>query len=348
MIQRSMKWIVLLIIFCFSADQLSGQITFSQKRERDRVYNQGVNQVLNGEFPNASESFSKCLEIDSTFVPALVQRARISIEQGLDGAALFDLDKALSYNNKYGEALFYKGYILFENDTTGTAIDLINQSIQSGYNNPYAYYLRGLGYILEEQPDAALKDFNTAISLKPDFALAYHDRAGIKRERGDLQGALFDYKTATDYDPEFALAFNNMGSVKIIMGDYEGGIRDYTTAIELNPDLYLAYNNRGCARYQMGEYEAALEDFNLALLINGAFDMARLNKATALARQNDYETALDLLDETISGGADDALIYLNRGLIRELTGDKNGACTDWTEALNRGFEKAAEYLEECN
>jgi len=55
-----------------------------------------------------------------------------------------------------------------------------------------------------------------------------------------------------------------------------------------------------------------------------------------------------LLDETISGGADDALIYLNRGLIRELTGDKNGACTDWTEALNRGFEKAAEYLEECN
>ena len=35
----------------------------------------------------------------------------------------------------------------------------------------------------------ALNDFNKAIELKADFALAYHERAGIKKRMGDLQGA---------------------------------------------------------------------------------------------------------------------------------------------------------------
>ena len=67
-----------------------------------------------------------------------------------------------------------------------------------------------------------------AIQLKTDFALAYHERAGIKRRMGDLQGAHFDYRNSIEYDPGFALAYNNLGSVKILLGDYEGAIEHYT------------------------------------------------------------------------------------------------------------------------
>ena len=70
-----------------------------------------------------------------------------------------------------------------------------------------------------------------------DFALAYHERAGVKRRIGDLQGSHFDYKTAIEYQPPFPLAYNNMGSVKILLGDYEGAIEDYTTALEQDPEL---------------------------------------------------------------------------------------------------------------
>ena len=42
------------------------------------------------------------------------------------------------------------------------------------------------------------------------------------------------------------------------------------------------------------------------------------------------------------------MLYLNRGLIREMMGDMNGACEDWNHALRMGAEEANEYIKECN
>ena len=46
--------------------------------------------------------------------------------------------------------------------------------------------------------------------------------------------------------------------------------------------------------------------------------------------------------------SEDAAIYLNRGLIRELSGDLEGACADWSRAKELGAEDADAYLKECN
>ncbi len=64
--------------------------------------------------------------------------------------------------------------------------------------------------------------------------------------------------------------------------------------------------------------------------------------------QNSTEPALSLLEEAIVENPASALLYLNRGLIRELMGDLKGACEDWTQAAELGSEEAAEYLKECN
>jgi len=43
----------------------------------------------------------------------------------------------------------------------------------------------------------------------------------------------------------------------------------------------------------------------------------------------------------------EGLLYLNRGLVKEMTGDVVGACSDWTKAFELGEERASEYLKEC-
>jgi hypothetical protein len=43
-----------------------------------------------------------------------------------------------------------------------------------------------------------------------------------------------------------------------------------------------------------------------------------------------------------------AVLYLNRGLIRELTGDLQGACEDWMKVKELGSAAADEYIKECN
>jgi tetratricopeptide (TPR) repeat protein len=48
-----------------------------------------------------------------------------------------------------------------------------------------------------------LKDYDEAIRLDPDYALAYVPRALARNEKGDLNGALKDLDEAVRLDPVF-------------------------------------------------------------------------------------------------------------------------------------------------
>ena len=310
--------IAIILTGLFSVQVASCQISFSEKRQRDKAFHEGVALILQEDFEMASVKLTECLYIDSTFAPAYLQRGRIMIEWGAMENAMEDIDKALNYNPFYGEAQFYKGYIFFGTDSTGKDEALFDQAISNGFHDPYAYYFRGLTKVREGSDGMAASDFSEAIEQKADFALAYHERAGVKRRMGDLQGSHFDYRTAIEYQPVFPLAYNNLGSVKILLGDYEGAIADYSLALEQDPELGLALNNRGYAHYFLGDLDAAIADFDAAIALDTAFAEASLNKSSVLARQDEIEPALNLLEKALEENPGSALLYLNRGLIREL------------------------------
>ncbi|TRU19375.1 MAG: tetratricopeptide repeat protein [Microcystis aeruginosa Ma_MB_S_20031200_S102] len=41
-----------------------------------------------------------------------------------------------------------------------------------------------------------MADYNQAINIKPDYALAYYNRGNAKYDLGDKQGAIADYNQA--------------------------------------------------------------------------------------------------------------------------------------------------------
>lgn len=312
-----------------------------------RAYNSGVENIQNKNYTDAVTDFTKCLDFDDNYAMAYLQRGRVKAELGQFDAAINDLDMAISKDRDLGEAYFYKGFLLSATDTSGISREHLLLAIEKGFENAEANYQLGLMYLLDGEDDKALIYFNKAILMKDDMGLAYHDRAGIKRRLGDYNGALYDYKTAVNYMEEFPVAYSNMGSVKIVLGDYKGAIEDFNIALSQDSELYLAYNNRGYANYQLGELDTALVDFNKAIELQADFMEAKLNVASARSKQLDYETAVSLLDEVIIENPSVGLLYLNRGLVRELLGNVIGACEDWNEALRLGEEQASEYLKEC-
>jgi len=339
---------LLFIFLSFSALPIvSAQLSFTEVRLRDKAYNEGVEYIQQGQYELAAASLTSCTDLDSTFAPAWLMKGRIFLEWGAMEDAKSHFETALVFDPAMGEAYFYQGYILYGSDTTALDRSLFDQAISQGFTDPWAYYFRGITEIRDGMDQAALEDLNTAIGLKEDFAQAYHERAGLKRRMGDFQGSHKDYQRALGFQPDFALAYNNMGSVKILMGDYEGAIDDYTKALELDPGLYIALNNRGYARYFTEDAEGALLDFNAAITNSNLFAYAQLNKASLLAGQGQMEPALSILDGILEEHPDDALLFLNRGLVRELLGDPEGACADWTRAKELGAEEALEYLKEC-
>lgn len=344
-----MKKIIVIILTGFiSIQAASGQLSFKEKRLRDKALNAGITYINQKEFEPAAVKLTECLDLDSTFAPAYLQRGRIWIEWGALDDAMDDLNLAILFDPALGEAYFYKGYILFGTDSTGADVALLDAAISHGFTDPWVYYFRALMKIRDGMDGMAMNDLNMAIEGKVDFALAYHERAGVKRRTGDLQGSHFDYQTAIEYQPQFPLAYNNRGSVKILMGDYDGAIKDYTMALEQDQELVIALNNRGYARNFLGDMEGALQDFDAAITLSHQFPIANLNKASLLAKQSQFMPALDLLDGVLVEYPEEALLYLNRGLIRELAGDIDGACEDWNMAKELGAEQADEFIKECS
>ena len=103
--------------------------------------------------------------------------------------------------------------------------------------------LRGNAYYKKGQYDRAIADYNTAIRLKPDLALAFNNRGLAYSDKAQYDRAIDDYNTAIRLKPDYTLAFNNRGNAKYYKGQTDRAIDDYSAAIRLKPDDALAYNN---------------------------------------------------------------------------------------------------------
>ena len=66
-----------------------------------------------------------------------------------------------------------------------------------------------------------------------------------------------------------------------------------------------------------------------------------------MTKNGGYNDALTILNEVIASDNKFSRAYLNRGLVKELLGDLEGACSDWNKALEMGIKDAQDYLKEC-
>jgi len=161
----------------------------------------------------------------------------------------------------------------------------------------------------------ALLNFNKAIEVDPNYAIAYYMRGNIKEAFEDHHGAMKDYNTCIEKNGKFADAFFVRGNVKMKLQDYYGAIDDYGSAIGLNENYIDAYFNRGKAKQFLQAYEDAINDCTKIIQIN--------------PRNVDA--------------------YYMRGILRIDFGDMKNGCLDLSKAGELGDLKAYESIKEkCN
>ena len=65
---------------------------------------------------------------------------------------------------------------------------------------------------------------------------------------GQYFAAIADYDTAIRLKPDYAMAYMHRGNAKFGLGQYFAAIADHDTAIRLKPDYAWAYLCRGAAK----------------------------------------------------------------------------------------------------
>ncbi|MFB2922242.1 tetratricopeptide repeat protein [Aerosakkonema funiforme] len=133
--------------------------------------------------------------------------------------------------------------------------------------NPATHSQRGDERYQDKDYQQALKDYTQAISLAPDYAIAYLKRGNVQYQLEKYQEAVADYTQAIRINPNLPEAHYNRGNSQLAVGNLQAAIKDYTEAIRINPNLAQAYNNRGIAHGLAAEGSAAVEDFSRAIAI---------------------------------------------------------------------------------
>ena len=117
----------------------------------------------------------------------------------------------------------------------------------------------------------AIKDYNRAVELMPNWPELYNNRGLSLRAFGRETEAMADFSKALQLDPDNAIALYNRGSGYILAGNQDAAIKDFTRALEIMPDLPHALFNRAICWSQKGEHEKALEDYNRLLVLDPGY-----------------------------------------------------------------------------
>jgi len=124
----------------------------------------------------------------------------------------------------------------------------------------------------------AIANWTIVLKINPKDVDSYYSRGIVKNELYTWKSALKDYDKAIELAPDFESAILNRGTVKDENGDYNGAIEDYNKAIELNPNNGMAYFNRGNTKFNMKDQEGACLDWHKALDLGEGYAQERIDK----------------------------------------------------------------------
>jgi tetratricopeptide (TPR) repeat protein len=128
---------------------------------------------------------------------------------------------------------------------------------------------RGRVWEAKQEHDKAIADYNEAIRLDPQFALAYCNRGVAREAKQEHDEAIADYNLATRLDPKFVYAYHDRGVVWAARREYDKAIADFNMAIRLDPKFVYGYSGRGIVWAAKQEHEKAIADFNEYLRLDG-------------------------------------------------------------------------------
>ena len=168
------------------------------------------------------------------------------------------------------------------------------------------YFARGNTKADLGQHFAAIKDYDKAIQLKPDYANAYSNRGLAKYDLKQYLAAISDFDKAIQLKPDYAEAYINRGGAKAELGQYVATISDYDKAIQLKPNLAEAYYKRGLAKYDLKQYLAAISDYDKAIQLEPNLANAYYNRGLAKYHLRQYVAAISDYDKAIQLKPDDA------------------------------------------
>ena len=150
----------------------------------------------------------------------------------------------------------------------------------------------------KEDPLEIIKRCTAYLTLFPDSAITYTERANAYLDSKQYEKSLVDFNKSIELDPKMALAYYCRGEMFLTLDKARQALIDFDSACNLKANESLYIVGRADAFYALKKYAKALTDCNHALEMDGR-DFSAIT-----TRHKIYQA----LGETEKAAADEALL----------------------------------------
>jgi len=210
----------------------------------------------------------------------------------------------------------------------------------------YAIILGIYSYVYVRNYKEPMAFYGRALSTNPASAMAHVNRGFVRiNYMNDPQTALMDFNSALGLKPDYALAYMNKGVVLYKMNEKAAAIAQYDSAIKYDPTDYQAYFNKALALSGLGYNKEAIAECTRAVKIRPSRAIIHAVKGAIFLELDDLPAAQLEISLALRLDPNDALALSRRGLIRYKQNDPEGACADWSKAAALNYEEANYFLQ---
>lgn len=175
--------------------------------------------------------------------------------------------------------------------------------------------------------------WNDVISKYDNVPVAFNNRGILYGETGKFDLALKDFNSAIELAPDYEIAFNNRGNLFFKLNRFDEAIKDFDETIKLNPKYYLAFFNRGMTYFRTGKLDKAIEDFNKSIKLSPRYIKPYMNRGLIYRIKKDYKKALSDFSFAIDIDRNNYMAYHCRGEIYLETNELEKAEQEFSEAI---------------
>jgi tetratricopeptide (TPR) repeat protein len=238
-------------------------------------------------------------------------------------------------------ALNLLGVALFKSGSNAQAVACFRKSLAQG-ESAEPHNNLGNMLALEGKLEEASREYQLALTQKPDYPEAHNNLANALALQGKRREAIDQYSEAVRLDPRYAEAEQNLGKALLAEGEVERSIEHLNKAIRLKPDYGEAYYNLGRALARAGTIPEAIEQFQTVLKLLPDQTDALRELALARASKGDFQIASTLLRRAIAALPDEPSLLNDLGIALAMQGKLDEAETYYAKALaiSPGFAEA--------
>jgi Flp pilus assembly protein TadD len=175
--------------------------------------------------------------------------------------------------------------------------------------------------------------FQHAAAVTQGNFTAYNNLGNVFSEEGEYQEAIRHFETALEIRPDYPKALHNLANAYLELGEFDAALRHFERALELAPESFQVHYNLARALVRLGRLEEAAEHYSRAVELNPGLVPAYRSLGILLVQLERPQEAERYLREAIRRKPDDALAYHSLGDAYRKLGRTQAAIASYSQAL---------------